>query len=217
MGLVEALFKLVSKTGIIALRNRTEASVSSESKDHKAPPTAEQNALRIGGLAFASSLTTTVVTETGNGSLPLSWKDRWEERAEPSASIAGSLVSLVRRVGTDDTTSGDVVEAGGTDCNMVYRAMRWSGPVVFPAFGRLSISTTAVFKSSYFSAFLEMIILNSSVAFDRTTILLDLEQFRIGVRTRLNTSCGKEEGYARKNSQITREPLVRKRYGIPYT
>lgn len=119
--------------------------------------------------------------------------------------IAGSLVSLTRRAGADVITSGDVAGEGGNDCNIVYRATRWSGPVDFPAFGRLSTSTTAFFRSSCFSACFGTIILNNSIAFDRTTTLLDLEQFRIDVKMRLNASCGKGEGYARKNSQITIE------------
>jgi len=117
--------------------------------------------------------------------------------------MAGSLVSLIKRVGTNETTSGDVVGDGGNNRNIVYRATRWSGPAVFPAFGRVSTSATALFKSSCLSACFETTILNNSIAFDRTTGLLDLEQFRIGVRMRLNASCGKGRGYARKNSQVT--------------
>ena len=41
MGLADTFFKLVSKAGMIALINVADASVSNESKDHMAPPTAE--------------------------------------------------------------------------------------------------------------------------------------------------------------------------------
>ena len=99
--------------------------------------------------------------------------------------------------------TADVNEVTGMYSNIEYSAIRWSGPDVFPAFGKLRTSSTANWRSSLSLAFFSTMALKSSTAFDRTRGFADFELLIVDDNTRLKAFEDSLRGYALKKSRTT--------------
>ena len=88
----------------------------------------------------------------------------------------------------------------------MYRATRWSAPVVLPVRGSVRISSRASLRSAGSLAF-EMMVLNSWIAPSLTVALEDLALFTAAARTRRKTELSIALEYAAKKSEITEKYL----------
>src|ERR1700733_9922707 len=112
--------------------------------------------------------------------------------------MAASWVSFARSGGIACVITVDTPGDGHREESIVYNARRWSGPVVLPAFGRLSNSPSANLTSSS-PVSLRKIALNNSIACVRTIGLLDfaLSKARVDILRNASVVIGRE--YAWKN------------------
>lgn len=118
------------------------------------------------------------------------------------ASTAASCVSFASKGKAVCKIVEEADCEGGTTPSIVYKTTLWSGPEVLLDFGRLKSSVVACSWSAalWFSC---MRILKSALALARTTALVDLALFSVGVSSLRNESPSTGCEYAGRNPAMT--------------
>lgn len=141
-GLAWTVFIDDSSAGKTASANAREDGPLKSEMVHIAFPVREQKALRIPGFTLPISLVIRTKVSLGMVTPSLRHSVRWGVNALARVDMTASCVSFARSGEADCMMRADIEAEGDKYPSIVYRALRWSGPAVFPAFGRLRISST---------------------------------------------------------------------------
>lgn len=187
-GLPAIAFRLFSKAGSIAVANsKALPKPKSIPVSKKIRPAKEANALLTPGLELLISFTIKTVVSAGIGISDFRRNTSWRGRPAASTATAASCVSLASKGVLASTMDAETLEDGVRKPNIEYNATRWSGPAVFPDFGRLRSSVTE-FESRSSDLARVIMFLNRWIELVRTTALLDFALLMIWVSTRQNMS-----------------------------
>ena len=199
-------FKLASKEGSNSFANTSPPPVPKTPwLSKKTDPASPTKALRMAGLAFFISFAISCVVSPGREE----WIRRntmcWA-RAAARTATAVSLASLANKGVVAWRSVAEMPAAGCTYESMEYRAIRCSGPFVFPVLGRISNSWTAIRERLWRSSGSCRVTsaLKSFTEFMRTFGLLDLELLINRASKRWNVLFWRGCLNARKKCVITR-------------